>query len=208
MLPVSLLTSPPVAVLDANVLFPFTLRDTLLRAAARGLYRLRWSIQILDEMENALVREGVTSTAKAARLRRTMEGFFKGAMVEDFETLIGTMPNHPKDRHVAAEAVKADAKIVVTAKLKDFIELPGDLIAVTPGAFLSGLWERHASALLEILGEQSADLDDPPVPMAELLEGLAKAAPEFVRCVRKTGLGWSTLSYPVRAGPCADSSKS
>lgn len=33
-------------VLDANVLFPFTVRDTLLRAAALGMYQVHWSEQL------------------------------------------------------------------------------------------------------------------------------------------------------------------
>lgn len=36
-------------VLDANVLFPFALRDTLLRAAALGMYQVHWSEEILAE---------------------------------------------------------------------------------------------------------------------------------------------------------------
>lgn len=179
----SILKLPPIVVLDANVLFPFTLRDTLLRAAARGLYRLRWSVQILDEMENALVRRGVTSASKAARLRSTMEGFFEGAMVEGFDALIATMPNHPKDRHVAAAAVVANASTIVTANLKDFRDLPGDLVARTPGAFLCDLCAQHPAVVLEVLHQQSMDLDDPPVPLSELLEGLDQVAPEFARAV-------------------------
>ena len=38
-----MVSAPLVVVLDANVLFPFTLRDTLLRAAAAGLYQVRWT---------------------------------------------------------------------------------------------------------------------------------------------------------------------
>jgi hypothetical protein len=37
------LPAPFIAVVDANVLFPLTLRDTVLRAAAVGFYQLRWS---------------------------------------------------------------------------------------------------------------------------------------------------------------------
>ena len=48
--------APFIVVLDANVLFPFTLRDTLLRAAAADFYQLRWSSEILDEMISNLVR--------------------------------------------------------------------------------------------------------------------------------------------------------
>ncbi len=40
-----------VAVLDADVLYPMVLRDTLLRAAAAGCFRMHWSARILDEVE-------------------------------------------------------------------------------------------------------------------------------------------------------------
>ena len=50
--------APFIVLLDANVLFPFSLRDTLLRAAAAGLYRLRWPSRILDETTRNLVSTG------------------------------------------------------------------------------------------------------------------------------------------------------
>jgi hypothetical protein len=65
--------APFIVVVDANVLFPPSLRDTLLRAAAAGFYQLRWSAQILDEMERNLVSKGRVSADKAGRLRATME---------------------------------------------------------------------------------------------------------------------------------------
>jgi PIN domain len=45
-------------VLDANVLYPFSLRDTLLRLAERELYVLAWSERILDEVSRNLVDDG------------------------------------------------------------------------------------------------------------------------------------------------------
>ena len=53
---------PAPFVVDANVLFPLTLRDTVLRAAVAGFYQLRWS-----------------AADKAARLRATMEKYFPDA---------------------------------------------------------------------------------------------------------------------------------
>ncbi len=38
-----MLPAPFKVVLDANVLYPFTLRDTLLRAAAAGFFQAYWS---------------------------------------------------------------------------------------------------------------------------------------------------------------------
>jgi hypothetical protein len=67
--------APFVVVVDANVLFPLTLRDTVLRAAAADFYQLRWSKAILDEMERNLVSTGTMSADKAARLRAQMEEF-------------------------------------------------------------------------------------------------------------------------------------
>jgi hypothetical protein len=68
--------APFVVVLDANVLFPFTLRDSLLRAAAADFYQLRWSSQILDEMSRSLVRTGTMTEERASRLRAVMEREF------------------------------------------------------------------------------------------------------------------------------------
>ena len=44
-----------VVLLDANVLFPFRKRDILLRFYHAGLYRARWSDQILDEWTRNLL---------------------------------------------------------------------------------------------------------------------------------------------------------
>src|SRR5688572_12357053 len=109
--------APFIVVLDANVLFPFTLRDTLLRAAAADFYQLRWSAQILGEMTSNLVSSGTMTADKAARLRRTMENVFPEAAVTGYEALVPSMKNDEKDRHVAAAALKAGAQVIVTANL-------------------------------------------------------------------------------------------
>ena len=64
--------APFKVVLDANVLYPFTLRDTLLRAAAAGLFQAYWSEKILDEATRNLVDHGVMDAAQASRLRAAM----------------------------------------------------------------------------------------------------------------------------------------
>ena len=69
--------APFIVVVDANVLFPLTLRDTVLRAAAAGFYQLRWSAEILDEMERNLVSSSTMPANKAARLRALIEKYLR-----------------------------------------------------------------------------------------------------------------------------------
>jgi predicted nucleic acid-binding protein len=116
--------APFIVLLDANVLFPFSLRDTLLRAAAAGFYQVRWSSQILDEMTRNLVSKGAMPEDKATRLRAIMTREFPEAEVTGYEHLIAAMKNHEKDRHVVAAAMKAGAQVITTSNLRDFAELP------------------------------------------------------------------------------------
>jgi hypothetical protein len=69
------------AVLDANVLYPASLRDTLLRFAAAEFYDLLWSERILDEAERNLVADGRVDESGARRLRNAMTTAFDDAIV-------------------------------------------------------------------------------------------------------------------------------
>jgi hypothetical protein len=59
--------APFIVVVDANVLFPLTLRDTILRAAAAGFYQLRWSAEIL--VYRVTRPHGCALRARAARCK-------------------------------------------------------------------------------------------------------------------------------------------
>ena len=51
-----------------------------------------------------------------------MESAFESAMVRGHERLTDSMTCHPKDRHVLAAAVHADAGAVATFNVRDFPE--------------------------------------------------------------------------------------
>ncbi|GAB3020400.1 hypothetical protein GCM10011376_23510 [Nocardioides flavus (ex Wang et al. 2016)] len=51
-----------VVLYDANVLYPSTLRDLLIRIAQAGLVQAKWTDQILDEVFRNLTGTGPTST--------------------------------------------------------------------------------------------------------------------------------------------------
>lgn len=177
--------APLVAVVDANVLFPFTLRDTLLRAAAADLFQLRFSADILDEVERNLVATGTVPAEKAARLRATMERYFPEATVAGYETHIPVLHNDAKDRHVVAAAVEAGAQLIVTANLKDFVPLPEGLEALSPDDFLCELFDLDPLTFVELLREQAGDLTRPPVSFDDLIDRLDRVVPELVALIRE-----------------------
>jgi len=177
--------APFIVVVDANVLFPPSLRDTILRAAAAGFYQLRWSAEILDEMERNLVSKGRVPPDKASRLRATMEEYFPEAEVTDYEPLIAAMQNDPKDRHVMAAAVKAGAQVITTSNLKHFVPLPAGIEAQSPDEFLCNLYDLDPLVFIELLREQAADLVNPPVTFEEVLERLSRVVPDLVAAVRQ-----------------------
>lgn len=176
-----MIVAPFKVVLDANVLFPFSLRDTLLRAAAEGLFQLYWSERILNETERNLVATGTITGEQAARLRAAMTHAFPEAMVTGYEYLIPAMPNHEKDRHVVAAAVKAGAQVIVTNNLKDFRELPGGIEAQSPDEFLCNLFDLDPEGMVALVKSQAAALRNPPRSFDELLRGLAKMVPDFAK---------------------------
>jgi hypothetical protein len=72
------------AVLDANVLYPFSLRDTLLRLAEpepapapTPLYIALWSERILEEMVRNLVEDRRMDQERANRLASLMRSAFR-----------------------------------------------------------------------------------------------------------------------------------
>jgi predicted nucleic acid-binding protein len=176
--------APFIVVLDANVLFPFSLRDTLLRAAAAGFYQMRWSAQILDEMTRSLVRTGTMPVEKASRLQAIMEREFPEAAVTGYEQLIDAMKNDEKDRHVVATAVKAGAQVIVTSNTRHFAELPEGIEAQSPDELLSNLFDLDPDTFVALLREQADDLINPPMTLDELLDRLARVVPETVAAVR------------------------
>jgi predicted nucleic acid-binding protein len=173
-----------VALLDANVLYPAYLRDALLRLAEAEIYQVRWSRQILDEMaRNVLENNPDLPEERIERLMRTMERAFPEAMVTGHEPLIPSMTNDPKDRHVMAAAVKGRVDVIVTSNVRDFSPEacePYDVDVQTPDEFLQYQWGiGDPDFLLGVFEDWASHLTNPPLALEELLERLARVAPQF-----------------------------
>ncbi len=73
-----------VTLLDACVLVPITLCDTILRLAEWGLFTPAWSALILTEAERTLVNEMKLPAAHARKRIEDMDRAFPGARVAGF----------------------------------------------------------------------------------------------------------------------------
>ncbi|MFI7574149.1 PIN domain-containing protein [Micromonospora sp. NPDC049497] len=166
-----------VAVLDACVLVPSVLADTLLRCAEQDLYRPLWTRAILDEVRRNLPPSALG--AKAERRVEVMRDYFPEAMVSGYEHLIAEMTNDPKDRHVLAAAVAADAEVIVTANLRDFPDhalAPYAIEVLHPDDFLCMLLEDDPERIADIVVQQAEATGRggrPKLSVDDVLSGLA-----------------------------------
>ena len=175
------------AVLDACVLFPASLRDTLLRAANADLYGMRLTDEILEEVSRNLIKRGM-SEDKAQRLLAMIKEKFRDAFVTQHRSMIALMPVNEKDRHVLAAAVASNAQVIVTRNLKDFprnLLAPFHVEAQLPDEFLANLFYLNGKSMIEILIRQAANLHNPPMTVLDTLQVLSLHAPNFVQLVRK-----------------------
>lgn len=180
---------PFAAVLDASVLYPLPLRDTLLRIAETELYDAYWSERILDEVVRNLVADKRSSQQQARHLIDAMNAAFDGAAIPRtaVDRLEPSMTNEPKDRHVLAAAVASDAQVVVTLNLKDFPPESCEPFAVEPlhpDVFLMDLHGLNERAVYEAVVRQAATLRRPPMHLDELLDRLAVTVPTFAQTLR------------------------
>ncbi|MBO0845297.1 MAG: PIN domain-containing protein [Nocardioides sp.] len=109
-----------VVLYDANVLYPSTLRDLLIRVAQAGLVQAKWTDQILDEVfRNLAMNRPDPDPQRLARTRDLMNRAVRDCLVTGYEPLVDAvdLPD-PGDRHVLAAAIKARAQVIVTHNLK------------------------------------------------------------------------------------------
>ena len=167
------------AVFDANVLYPAAQRDLLIRLAQVGLFRGRWTEQILDEMQNAIVRRQPELVDKLARTRRLMCEGVKDCLVAGYEHLIDVLElPDVDDRHVLAAAIRCGAQVIVTNNVTDF---PADQLdeygieAQTADEFLVRLVDLRPALVAATLQRQADSLRDPPQTLNEVLARLERS---------------------------------
>jgi len=169
------------AVLDACVLAPMPLCDTLLRCAETPpLFRVLWSSEILREVRRTLEKFGY-SGAQADRRVLAMEEAFPEAKVRISRRVLSAVPDlpDPRDQHVVAAAIAGHARAIVTFNLRHFphgvLKAQG-LLALSPDEFLAGLFRRDRQRVVEVLDEQARAIGETKFAV---LERLRVSLPKF-----------------------------
>ncbi len=155
-----------VALLDANVLFPFRKRDILLRFHHAGLFRARWTEQILDEWTLNLLEQKPHLESSVRSQRDAMREYFPEALVTGYEPLIATLKlPDADDRHVLAAAVRCGAQYIITDNLADFpaeVLDRFDIVAIDADGFLSRTVELYPSEAFGVLRALREAYSNPP----------------------------------------------
>lgn len=154
------------AVLDACVMLPMPLADTLFRMAEHPrLYLPHWSDEIMEEVSRNLVTRLGRTVAQATHREAQLRKAFPSAWVDDsYRLLTSAMPNHFKDRHVLAAAVRSKSELIVTYNKKDFSASALNPFGITckgPSAFLRDLYDLEPSIATRKLVEQADFLGIP-----------------------------------------------
>ncbi len=171
------------ALLDACVLVPMCLCDTLLRLAEYpALYRPIWSEQILQEVGAALQNKlGLTPEQCSYRTTQMCLAFPEASVPVPacLADPLNGIPD-PKDRHVLAAAITGHAHVIVTSNVKHF---PADYLAQfdilchSPDDFLIHQFHLNLYQLLEKLDGQAVNIRR---RRGDVLSTLKRVVPKFV----------------------------
>jgi hypothetical protein len=142
---------PPLVVLDANLLYPFQLRNLLVQFGVDSVIAPRWTARINEEWISNLVAAGKAPHERLLLTLELMNAALPEADVRDWETYMNdlALPD-PNDCHVLAAALAAKAPTILTMNLRDF---PDSILAwhgvaaVHPDGFLCGLYDADPELL-------------------------------------------------------------
>lgn len=173
------------AVLDACVLYPMPLCDTLLRLAEDpAFYRPLWSEDILREVGKTLIEKGHTIKQRDRRLD-VMRAHFPEALVEVPGELVGAFNGipDPRDRHVLAAALQGKADAIITQNTKHFPKECLDkygILCQNADDFLIHQYYLEPLQILEKLDEQASNIKQ---EREQLLRNLGRAVPQFAKLI-------------------------
>lgn len=168
-----------VVIYDANVLYPMSLRDLLVRIGRTRLVRARWTEEIMKEWSRALVARRPDLETRIQRTVQLMNESIRDVLVTGYAALIPSLSlPDPDDRHVLAAAIRSGAQAIVTFNLAHFptqaLE-PYALKALHPDELVANLIDLSRQRLVGIVLEMASEKHRPPMTALEVVASLRRA---------------------------------
>ncbi len=181
--------SPPLVVVDANLLYPFHLRNLLVQFGVDAVIAPRWTARIHAEWIGNLVAAGRAPEGRLLLTLDLMNSALPAAEVRGWEARMEglTLPD-PDDRHVLVAALAAGAGTILTMNLRDFPAsalAPHGVSAVHPDDFLCELHNADPDLLQASTEAAQANLSRSAPSVAAYLDVLDhRGLPQFTRRLR------------------------
>jgi predicted nucleic acid-binding protein len=176
------------AVLDACVLVPAALCDTLLRLAEEpAMYRPLWSEHVLAEMAQVLKTKIGRTHEEIAHKQRQMNRAFPEAIVTVPKSLARSLDCIPDegDKPVLATAIMAHANVIVTQNTRHFPKECIDeygVLCQTADDFLIHQYHLRSQVVLDKLDDQAAGISK---DRAYVIGSLKRSAPAFAKLIEE-----------------------
>ncbi len=181
--------SPPLVVLDANLLYPFQLRNLLVQFGVDLVIAPRWTARINEEWISNLVAAGRVLRDRLLLTLDLMNHALPEAEVSGWEGHMEglTLPD-PDDCHVLAAALAAGAETILTMNLRDFpvsALAPYGVVALHPDDFLCRLHDADAELVRASAEAAHANLSRSAPSFGDYLDALEhRGLPHLTRRLR------------------------
>lgn len=166
--------------LDACVLANFGVCDLLLRLSERPrLIVPHWSAEVLAEVRRTHLEALKWPPALADSFQAEVRVAFPDAEVTGYESILPTLTNDAKDRHVLAAAIRGSCPLILTFNLKHFPAealKPWGICVSHPQDYLLILYEMEPKQVMACLGEIAGKRK---LEVQDVLIRLGKVLPNF-----------------------------
>jgi hypothetical protein len=168
------------ALLDACVIHPVAVIDSLLSAAHLGLYAPKWTTRIEQEwMKSLEVRTGQPQDAFLRRRDAIRDACpdWEVPEVAWAQLIPSLVLPDPNDVHVLAAAIAGHADCIVTGNLKDFpddVLAPFGISAIHPDEFLVAQMDLDEIGMLGAFKRQRERLRRPELGAEAFADALAR----------------------------------
>ncbi|MFD3189595.1 PIN domain-containing protein [Sedimentitalea sp. HM32M-2] len=185
-----IIANPFVVILDANVLFPFRVRDVLLTFAYEGLFRARFTEEIMAEWtQNLLERKPSLENSINSQVNMIRQAFDECFVTGHMPLIEGLQMPDKDDRHVLAAAVRCSAQVIVTENKRDF---PSDVLeeydieVLGADEMLVNTYELFPVEAARALGKVRGRYKNPRMNVSEFLLDLTRAGlPKLAATARR-----------------------